>query len=150
VAVVTGDAAVASWAAGLGLEAIPEPPAGGLDGAAVAAAAAALERSLGWCVVHGDLPLLTPGDVAAVLDAMAPGAAVLAPSHRGGTNLLAASSSLAFAYGPRSFSRHLAAAAHLERRVVVRLGTALDLDTPADLRAAAALPGGAWLRAFLT
>jgi 2-phospho-L-lactate guanylyltransferase len=150
VAAVTGDAAVASWAAARSLEVIAEPPGGGLDAAAAAAATTALDRGLGWCVVHADLPLLTREEVRAVLDALAPGTAVLAPSHNGGTSLLAAGTSLAFAYGPRSFSRHLAAAAHLERRVVVRLGTALDLDTPADLRAAAALPGGAWLRAFLT
>ena len=34
--------------------------------------------------------------------------------------------------------------------MVVTLGTALDLDTPEDLRGAAALPGGEWLRAYLT
>jgi 2-phospho-L-lactate guanylyltransferase len=150
VAVVTTDAGVAFWARGLGIEVIAEPPEGGLDGAAAAAAAAAALRGSAWCIVHADLPLLTPAAVAAVAGAARPGTAVLAPSRNGGTNLFAAAVPLRFAYGPRSFSRHLAAARHLERRVVVTVGTALDLDTPEDLRGAAALPGGAWLRAYLT
>ena len=150
VAVVTADAGVASWARGLGIEVIAEPPEGGLDGAAAAAAAAAALRGWAWCIVHADLPLLTPAHVATVAGAAGPGAVGLAPSRNGGTNLFAAAVPLGFAYGPRSFSRHLAAARHLERRVVVTVGTALDLDTPEDLRGAAALPGGAWLRAYLT
>ena len=147
--VVTNDAGVAAWARGLGLEVITEPAAGGLNAAAVAAAAEAARRDRAWCLVHADLPLLTPALVGAFVGALAPGTAVLAPSRQGGTNLLAAATSLRFAYGPRSFTRHLAAASHLERRVVVTPGTALDLDTPEDLRDAAALPGGAWLRDFL-
>ena len=150
VAVVTGDAGVASWAHDLGLEVIPEPPGGGLDGAAAAAASLAMARHEAWCIVHGDLPLLGEDDVAAIVGALGQGTAVLAPSRNGGTNLLAAAGRLEFSYGPRSFSRHLAAARHLERRVVVRLGTALDIDTPEDLQGAAALPGGSWLRAYLT
>ncbi len=150
VLVVTADAGVAAWAAGLGLEVAAEPAGGGLDGAAGAGAAEAQRRGRSWCIVHGDLPLLTPDLVARVARGAGPGTAVLAPSRHGGTNLLAAAGPLAFAYGPCSFTRHLAAAAHLERRVVVTLGTALDLDTPEDLRGAAALPGGEWLRAYLT
>lgn len=150
VIVVTPDPGVAGWARGLGLEVIAEPPGGGLNGAAAAAAAEAAQRDRPWCIVHTDLPLLTPALVAAFAGAVDPGTAVLAPSRQGGTNLLAAAVPFAFAYGPRSFTRHLAAARHLERRVMVTLGTALDLDTPDDLRGAAALPGGAWLRAYLT
>ncbi|MBN2113719.1 MAG: 2-phospho-L-lactate guanylyltransferase [Acidimicrobiia bacterium] len=150
VAVVASDRGVASWAGSRGLEVIAEPPGGGLNGAATAAAATARRHDRAWCVVHADLPFLTPSNVASVLGAMGPGRVVLAPSRNGGTNLLAAAVPLHFAYGPRSFSHHLAAARHLERRVVVALGTALDLDTPEDLRAAAALPGGEWLREYLT
>jgi 2-phospho-L-lactate/phosphoenolpyruvate guanylyltransferase len=150
VAVVTSDSEVAAWARGMGLEIVPEPPGGGLDGAAWAAAEVALSRGQAWCIVHGDLPLLTPDDVDRVARAFWPGRAVLAPSRNGGTNLFAAGVPLPFAYGPRSFSRHLFAARHLEHGVVVTVGTALDLDTPEDLRGAAALPGGAWLRPYLT
>lgn len=150
VVVVTADAGVAAWAAGSGLDVVPEPEAGGLDGAAAAGAAEARRRGWAWCIVHGDLPLLTPDLVARVARGVGPGAAVLAPSRHGGTNLLAAFTPLAFAYGRGSFTRHLAAVRHLERRVLVAVGTALDLDTPEDLRGAAGLPGGEWLRAYLT
>jgi 2-phospho-L-lactate guanylyltransferase len=149
-AVVTADDGVAEWAGRLGLEVIAEPPGRGLDGAAGAAAAEAERRGLAWCIVHADLPLLTSTHLATVTGMVRDGVAVLAPSRNGGTNLFAATSPVVFAYGPGSFSRHLAAARHLERRVVVTVGTALDLDTTEDLRGAAALPGGAWLRAFLT
>lgn len=148
--VVTADTGVASWARSLGLEVISEPPESGLDGAATAAASEAGRRGCAWCIVHADLPLLTPDHLAAVAAAVGPRTALLAPSRNGGTNLFAAAVPLPFSYGPRSFSRHLAAARHLERRVMVTVGTALDLDTPEDLRGAAALSGGAWLRTYLT
>ncbi len=149
-AVVTGDPGVARWAEGLGLEVIAEPAGGGLNGAAAAAAAEAERRGLAWCIVHADLPLLTPAGVAAVARAVGPGRAALAPSRDGGTNLFAAACRLDFAYGPGSFARHLEAAGSLQVRVVVTVGTSLDLDTPEDLRGAANLPGGTWLRAYLT
>ena len=132
-AVVTGDPGVARWAERLGLEVIAELAGGGLNGAAAAAAAEAGRRGLAWCIVHADLPLLTPAGVAAVAGAAGPGRAALAPSRDGGTNLFAAASPLEFAYGPGSFTRHLAAAGHLQVRVVVTVGTSLDLDTPEDL-----------------
>jgi len=147
-AVATADPTVARWGQELGLEVIAEPPGGGLNGAAAAAAVAAARRGLAWCIVHADLPLLGPDDVAAVAGQVRDGRVVLAPSRNGGTNLLAGTHPLPFAYGPGSFGRHLAAARGRERRVVVTLGTALDVDTPEDLRAAAALPGGAWLRPY--
>lgn len=149
-AVVTGDEEVAAWAVSEGLEVITEPGRGGLDEAARAAAAAAGRRGLFWCIVHADLPLLTPEEVAAVVGLLHPGRVVLAPSRNGGTNLLAADEPVAFAYGPGSLARHLAATRHLHRRIVVTVGTALDVDTPDDLRAAAALPRGNWLGRYLT
>jgi 2-phospho-L-lactate guanylyltransferase len=149
-AVVTADEAVAAWARELGLEVIAEPEGAGLNGAAHAAAAEALKRGVGWCIVHADLPFLTADDVARVVEPLREGGVVLAPSRDGGTNLLAATTTVAFSYGPGSFSRHLAATRGLERSVVVTLGTAFDLDTPDDLAGAAALPGGAWLREYLS
>jgi 2-phospho-L-lactate guanylyltransferase len=149
-AVVTADPGVARWAAGLGLEVVAEPAGEGLNGAAAVAADEAQRRGLAWCIVHADLPLLSAEDVVAVAGRVHPGRVVLAPSRNGGTNLLAGDRPFPFAYGPGSFGRHLAAARQLERRVVVRVGTALDVDTPEDLRAAAARPDGCWLRAYLT
>lgn len=150
VVVVTPDEEVACWAVEAGLEVLAEPPGGGLDGAATAGAALARGRGSAWCIVHADLPLLTPAHLQEIAAGARPGTAVLAPSRHGGTNLLAGTQPMPFAYGPGSFHRHLAAARHLERRVLVTVGTALDLDTPEDLRAAASLPGGAWLRDYLT
>jgi len=84
-----------------------------------------------------------------ILAAAEHGVSVLAPSRTGGTNLLASRRLIEFRYGPGSFSRHLAAFAGDDRRVIVATGTALDLDTPDDLAAAASLPGGAWLGRYL-
>ncbi|MBU1494943.1 MAG: 2-phospho-L-lactate guanylyltransferase [Actinomycetota bacterium] len=148
--VVTGDPQVASWAHSRGIEVLAEPPGGGLNGAARAAADGAAAAGAVWCIVHGDLPLLTPGHLTAALAAATSGVAVLAPSRTGGTNLIAARTPIEFRYGPGSFSRHLAAFASERCKVLVSTGTALDLDTPADLAAAAALPGGAWLVPYLT
>lgn len=149
-AVVTSDPEVADWAEELGLEVIAEPPGGGLDGAAAAVVAEAGRRDLAWCVVHADLPLLAAADVAAVTQPAGPGRVILAPSRDGGTNLLAGAGPFRFAYGPGSFARHLAVARDRDRLIVVRVGTALDLDTPEDLRLAAAGIGGHWLRSYLT
>ncbi|MCJ7725061.1 MAG: 2-phospho-L-lactate guanylyltransferase [Acidimicrobiia bacterium] len=148
--VVAGDAAVAAWAHGAGIEVMMEPPGGGLDGAARAAAEGAVAAGTAWCIVHGDLPLLKPGHLATVLAAAEDGTAVLAPSRTGGTNIISARTLIDFRYGPGSFARHLAAFAGQPRKVVVATGTALDLDTPADLIAAAGLAGGAWLAGYLT
>jgi 2-phospho-L-lactate guanylyltransferase len=149
VAVVTADPGAAAWARDLGLEVISEPAGGGLDGAARAGAETALAAGRPWCIVHADLPLLSAADVRHVQEAAAPGTAVLAPSRDGGTNILAGHTPFAFRYGPGSFSRHLAAAAGLRRVVLVRPGTALDLDTPEDLAGVAALPAGRWLLPYL-
>ncbi len=140
-AIVTGDAGVARWARRNGWEVIAEPAGGGLNGAATAVVTAAAGAP--WAVVHADLPTVAPSDLVAVWAALKRGC-VLAPSHDGGTSVIAGKRALAFAYGPGSFHRHL----HLEPRaaVVCRPGLALDLDTAADFTIAASLPGGAWLR----
>jgi 2-phospho-L-lactate guanylyltransferase len=150
VVVVTGDPEVAAWARRIGAEVLAEPPRGGLDGAARAAAEGALAADAVWCIVHGDLPLLEPRHVAAALEAADAGATVLGPSRTGGTNLIASRMPLGFSYGPSSFRRHLAAAGPAEARILCETGTLLDLDTPDDLAVAAALPGGSWLAGFLT
>jgi 2-phospho-L-lactate guanylyltransferase len=149
VVVVTADPEVAAWAHRRGVEVLADPPEGGLNGAAAAAAGGAAAAGSVWCIVHGDLPLLEPRHLEAVLAATGDGGAVLAPSRNGGTNVLAGSRPIEFRYGQGSFARHLAACAALPRRVIVTTGTALDLDTPADLAAAATITGGAWLARYL-
>jgi 2-phospho-L-lactate guanylyltransferase len=148
--VVTGDEQVADWARKRSLEVLADPPGGGLIEASQTAAASALGRGLGWCIVHGDLPLLGAADVARFLELLDEGNVVLAPSRDGGTNLLASFHQLGLRYGPGSFARHLVSARHLERRVLVTAGTSVELDTPADLHGAARLRSGSWLSEFLS
>lgn len=147
-AVVTADERVAAWARRRGAAVVADPGAG-LAAAAAAGAQMAHDDGRDWLVVHGDLPLLGPDDLAIVAEAIGDGVTVLAPSRDGGTNLLGSSHPLAFRYGPGSFARHLAAAANRPRLVVVRTGTAVEVDTLADLRTASRLPRGTWLERFL-
>lgn len=88
-------------------------------------------------VVHGDLPLLAPDDVEAIVSAAATGCALAPDQHGAGTNAIALAGDMAFAFafGENSLSRHLAASG--ERASLVRRpGLALDVDTPDDLDAA--------------
>ncbi len=147
VAIVTGDDHVAGWAAGNGLEVIPEPGPG-LDAAAGAVAAAAAVSGRPWAVVHADLPILEAPDLEAVFTALTARTVVLAPARDGGTNVIAGEGPFRFRYGPGSFHRHAASTAG-RATVVTRPGLALDLDTPADLDAALAHPAGAWLTGYL-
>ena len=150
VAVVTGDEGVAAWAERLGASSIAEPSTGGLNHAAAAAVAAAHRRALAWMILHADLPTLTPADLLDALAATPDNGVLLAPSHDGGTSLIAADlATFPFAYGRASFRRHLGAAAQLAHRVLVRPGLAIDLDGPEDLATAVRLPAGRWLEPLM-
>jgi len=152
VAVVTADDAVAAWAFEHDLEVVREPQPG-LDAAAAAGVAVAAGRAEAWSVIHADLPLVEPADLAAVFAGVTGGTIVLAPSHDGGSSVVASSiAEFPFAYGPASFHRHLRRGVErgLAIQVVARPGVALDVDTPAHLDRVLALPGGAWLDGFLS
>lgn len=150
VAVVTSDESIAEWASGLGAEVIREVAQGGLNGAARAAVDAAHRRGLAWMVVHADLPLVTPAELAAVLGRLPRGGVALAPSHDGGTTVIAGDRyDFPFSYGPGSLRRHLAAAAHLPHALVIKPGLALDLDGPRDLQAMRGMAAGKWLETVL-
>ena len=140
--IVTGDPGVDRWARRHGWDAVAESAGGGLNGAAHAVVATASGDR--WAVLHADLPILASTELEEVW--RMPGM-VLAPSRDGGTSLIVGNGPFAFRYGPSSFHRH--AAAHPEAVIVCRRGLALDLDTPADLRLAAALPPGRWLRSHV-
>ncbi len=144
VAVVTADPGVARWARNLGHGVIDEgtAPGKGLDAAAAAAVATATGRGCRWAIVHADLPLATVEDLTAVFSASA-GAVSLAPTHDGGTSVIAGFGPFPFAYGPASFHRHLASAPGAV--VVSRPGLAHDLDTPDDLGVVLQLAAGVWL-----
>lgn len=131
VVVVTGDVPVREWASQQRFRVVNEPDPPGLD----AAALAGLDTVRGpWMVVHADLPLITPDDVAAAAAALAANDHVLAPSHDGGTSLIGSSwPTFPFAYGVGSFQRHLASVPGAY--ILVRPGLACDLDRVQDLDA---------------
>ena len=98
-------------------------------------------------LLPGDLPTLSHADVKACLAAAGEGRVVLAPATAdGGTGglVLRAGVSFPLAFGPGSFSNHLAAARALALKpVFVRApGLGFDLDRPADLDALLARDGG--------
>lgn len=147
VAVVSPDPAALELAARLDPAAVPlrQPDARpglnpalaeGVGFAARLGASAAL-------ILFGDLPLLTGGDVRNLLRRDAP--VVLAPDRHGtGTNALMLrlgtgpgdGRDFAFHFGPGSYAKHVDEAHRLGLDVATSLapGTALDLDTPDDLR----------------
>ena len=91
-------------------------------------------------VIHADLPMLTAGDVSALLAAAeAAGSAIAPDRHDSGTNALALADGapFVFRFGADSFAKHRLQMP--QAAVVRRPGLALDLDTPDDLDAAAAL-----------
>ncbi|PKP97049.1 MAG: 2-phospho-L-lactate guanylyltransferase [Alphaproteobacteria bacterium HGW-Alphaproteobacteria-13] len=107
-----------------------------LNAALTEAAAAAGEGPL--LALSTDLPLLTPADIAAMIEAGASADIVAAPDASGtGTNalLMARPGLIPYRYGPGSFTAHQDAArrAGLHFARIDRPGLAQDIDTPADL-----------------
>ncbi len=101
----------------------------------------AAEGAIGMLQLPADIPLVTPADVEALLQAHGSAPSVtLAPSRdRRGSNAVACSPPdlLPLRFGEDSFLPHVqrARALGIEPRVVERPGLALDVDTPADLMA---------------
>ena len=149
--VLAADTSVLHWAEQGGWEAVldPEPS---LNAAADGAVESARARGMAWMVVHADLPLVCRADIAAAARAIGARRWVLAPSSDGGTSLVGGPGEMesGFAYGRGSFQRHLAALRHRCTQVLYRLGLALDLDRPSDLRAAMSHHRGDWLASILT
>lgn len=142
IAVVSPDEDALAWARARGALALAQEH-GGLNAGLALARDYALARGAGvLLVLLGDLPRLTPGEVARLVapaeQAEAAHTVVLAPDRdRQGTNglLLRPPDLLPFAYGPGSFERHraIARAFGVEPLVVASPGLAFDVDTPADL-----------------
>jgi 2-phospho-L-lactate/phosphoenolpyruvate guanylyltransferase len=137
--VVSPDREVWHRADALGCRVVEErEPGPGLN-ASLARAAGPAAAGNGLLVVAADLPLATPAALAEVAAAAEGAEVVVVPSHDGdGTNVLAWREEATFrpAFGPGSAARHLAEAGAVRRD---EPGLALDVDTPADLRAVAAL-----------
>ena len=144
---VCDDRTVATWAESCGASVLWSPEQG-LD-AAVRRGVAELARLGADSVVvsHGDLPLAHRFD-RLVVD----GTVTIVPDRRGdGSNVIVvpADADFAFAYGRRSFERHVSRAVEAGLPLIVRRDPllALDVDTPDDLfhpLIQEALP--AWLR----
>lgn len=147
VVVVSPDPAVLDLAESLDPAVVPlrqpaEMP--GLNPAiAEGVAYAVSQRAAAALILFGDLPLLTGDDVRHLLRRDAP--IVIAPDRHGtGTNALMLrlgsgsddGGAFAFHFGPDSYAKHLDEADRLGLDVATSLtaGTALDLDTPDDLR----------------
>ena len=142
--IVSSAPEVRAWCREIGIDAIDDP--GSLDGAAAAGrdwcATLGLTRVI---VAHADLPRIRPGGLSACARDAATPVATLVPCHRDdGTPVLSVPTTapFAFAYGPGSFRRHVAAAhaAGLAVRVLRDPTLAADLDVPDDLEAVAHLP----------
>lgn len=106
----------------------------------------------GTLFLPGDVPLVTPADVAAVLDGHEH--VTLVPDGNDiGTNAAAVSPPNAFPYvfDGKSFKPHMAAArkAGYTPRIVRREGLALDVDTAAELAAVARQAAGTKTGEFL-
>jgi 2-phospho-L-lactate guanylyltransferase len=97
------------------------------------------EGGRGILLVHGDLPLLTPADIAAVLAAQpeSPGLVIGCDRHGSGTNILCFDPDAipGFRFGKDSCAAHLAAAQDrgITPYVLQREGIGLDVDEPGDL-----------------
>lgn len=134
--IVTGDREVATWATQIGFPSLPDPGTG-LDAAAGTGVEWAGRSGSHWLVLHSDLPLLRPDDVASLADVLRSGESPIAPSADGGTTAIGSVGPFSFSFGVASFHRHLPRLAH--PRVVYRRGLAFDIDSAHDLAAAKAL-----------
>jgi 2-phospho-L-lactate guanylyltransferase len=143
VIVVTDDKVVGAELGRLGAVVVPDEPAAGLNPALVFGADYADMRwpGRGRAAMAGDLPALRPAELALVLGrADAAGEAFVPDAAGTGTTLYAAAPGTAFrpGFGPGSRDRHLAAGA-VELDLPGLRGLRQDVDTPGDLRLAAAL-----------
>ena len=156
IAVVSRDDEIAALARRYGARLIVEDHDGG-QSAAVAAAVATLaaEGVDGIITVPGDVPLVTPADVEAVLaqHGAAPAMTIVPARDERGSNCVACSppDAMPFAFGDDSFAKHLDAAQALgiTPHVVHRAGLGLDIDTPADLEQLLARPGDGLTHRYL-
>lgn len=139
VVVVTHSSDVAALLGEAGAEIVLEPDASGHSAAVTRAVHALRTRpDQPMLVIPGDAPLITPGELQTLFDALeAPDTLILVPNREGeGTNGIACrvGRAIPFHYGPGSLARHQVEArnAGLSYRIVEMPGLALDIDTPVD------------------
>jgi 2-phospho-L-lactate guanylyltransferase len=156
IAVVTVDPAATRLARDFGARILEAGARDGHTGAVTAAARAlAREGMCGMLTLPGDIPLVTPGEIAQFLAAHRPAPAfTIVPSRdeRGSNAVLCSPpEAVPLRFGEDSFFPHLAAAKACGiNPTVLRLpGIALDLDTPEDLATFRCLPSSNRARAVL-
>jgi 2-phospho-L-lactate/phosphoenolpyruvate guanylyltransferase len=143
VIVITDDRRAAAALGGLGALVVPDEPGDGLNAALRHGAAVAAARwpGSGTAALSADLPALRPAELERALTAAARWPNAFVPDAAGhGTTLYTAAPAAAFrpAFGLESRARHAAGGA-VELALHDIPGLRLDVDTPADLRGAAAL-----------
>lgn len=121
---------------------IPEGEAKGLNGAISHACMVLASRGVDTImIIHGDMPLIKPQDIDAIIDALPPAPSItIAPcSQQDGTNVMVCSPPdvISFHYGKQSFSKHMKAAADagLDAIHISNDRLALDIDIDEDLQA---------------
>jgi 2-phospho-L-lactate guanylyltransferase len=154
--VVTRDPQAQDMAARYGARVLVEPANRGHTAAStLGASTLAAQGAVGMMQLPADIPLVTPADIDAVLQAHAQAPSItLAPSRdRLGSNAVVCSppNLLPLRFGDDSFYPHLerARALGIEPAIVERDGLALDVDTPADLAAFLATPSSTRAYAYL-
>jgi 2-phospho-L-lactate guanylyltransferase len=155
-AVVTVDPAASRLATRYGARLIETGARDGHTGAVTAAAMLLAEEGrAGMLTLPGDIPLVVPAEITRLVAAHRPTPAfTIAPSRDElGSNAVVCSppNAVPLRFGEDSFFPHLRAAEGRGiRPTVLRLpGIALDVDTPEDLAAFAALPSPTRARALL-
>jgi 2-phospho-L-lactate guanylyltransferase len=155
-AVVTVDPAAGRLAAKYGARRIEAGARDGHTGAIDAAGRLlAEEQCAGMLTLPGDIPLVTPAEIASLVAAHRPAPSfTIAPSgDERGSNAVICSppDAVPLRFGEDSFFPHLRSAEACGiRPTVLRLpGIALDVDTPEDLAAFALLPSPTRARALL-
>jgi 2-phospho-L-lactate/phosphoenolpyruvate guanylyltransferase len=154
--VVTRDPQARDLARRYGAQVLADANRGHTAASTLGARALAQRGIAGMVQVPADIPLLTPGDVGALLEGHGePPAVTLAPSRDGrGSNAVVCSpaDALPLRFGDDSFHPHVQRARSLgiEPRIVRRPGLALDVDTPEDLAALLAVASATRAYAYLT
>jgi 2-phospho-L-lactate guanylyltransferase len=154
--VVTEDVAAMSLAVMYRADIASEGAREGQTGAVMAAARRlALEGRSAMLTIPGDVPLVTPEEIAQIIAAhdRTPDF-VIAPAHdaRGSNAILCAPpDAVPLKFGDDSFLPHLdaARAAGLEAKILRLPGLGLDIDNPADLAAFLKIPSNTRARALL-
>jgi 2-phospho-L-lactate guanylyltransferase len=144
--VITASAAARQLAYEHGARVLADEEAGHNTAAAIGIAVASAEKLDRALLVPGDCPALDPVEIDDLLSRPVPppSALVIPDRHGTGTNglLLSPPDAIPPSFGPGSCRRHLtlAAARHVAAERVEVPSLAVDVDTPEDLEALAALP----------